>query len=137
MNPVAVIMTALAAGAAEALEDGAKDAIVEAYHRLRDKVKALFAGNGAAEIVLAEHEKAPEDWERPLAAKLTEFGAGNDAELLSAANSLLALLNGAPASGAKYNVSIRDSQVFSVGDHNHQVINLGGTTADPREGGTC
>jgi hypothetical protein len=125
MDSVTVIVTALAAGAAEALKDGAKDTILKAYHGLRDKVKALFAGSDAAGTVLDEHEKAPEDWERPLAAKLAEFGADNDPELRSAAESLLALLDGTPASGTKYNVSIRDSQVFSVGDHNHQVINFG------------
>jgi hypothetical protein len=129
VDQVTFIVTALAAGAAEAVKDGAQEAVVEAYHRLRDRVKALFAGNHAAQVALDEHEKAPADWERPLAAKLTESGAGDDAELRSAAESLLALLDRAPSSGSKYNISIRDSHVFSVGDHNHQVINVGDGTA--------
>jgi hypothetical protein len=125
MDSVTVIVTALAAGAAEALQDGTKDTVLNAYHALRGKVRRLFAGNDDAKTLLDEHEKAPKDWERPLAAALTQLGADRDPELRSAAEALLALLDGTPSNDTKYNVSIRDSRVFSVGDHNHQVINVG------------
>jgi hypothetical protein len=125
MDSVTVITTALAAGAAAALQDGTKDTVLNAYHGLRDKVRELFAGNDTAKTLLDEHEKAPEEWQRPLAATLTQLGADRDPGLRSAAEALLALLDGAPSNDTKYNVSIRDSQIFSVGDHNHQVINVG------------
>jgi len=114
MDPVTLIVTALSAGAASALQDDAK----AAYVKLRDLVKKRFAGHAAAEVVLAEHEAAPETWEAPLAAKLTELGAADDQDLLAAAQAVL-------TATAKYNVTVKDSQGVQVGDRNIQVNQFG------------
>ncbi|MGD0558706.1 MAG: hypothetical protein ABSA93_27475 [Streptosporangiaceae bacterium] len=127
MDPVADIVKALAAGAAEALQDGARDSILEAYHRLRARVRAFFAGNRAAENVLDQYEKNPDGWERQLAARLAEARAGDDPGLHSAAVSLLILLNGASVSRSKYDIDICNSWIFSVGDHNNQTFNIDGS----------
>lgn len=44
MDPVTVIVSALAAGAGEAVKDGATSAIKSAYATLNAKVKDLFSG---------------------------------------------------------------------------------------------
>jgi hypothetical protein len=58
MDPVTLIVTALAAGAASALQDGTAEAVKDAYGRLKGLVKRRFAGRSKAELVLAEHESA-------------------------------------------------------------------------------
>ena len=45
MDPVTLIVTALAAGAASALQDGAAVAVKDAYARLRALVTKRFAGH--------------------------------------------------------------------------------------------
>jgi RIP homotypic interaction motif len=121
MDPVTLIVMALGAGAGSALQDGTKEAVKAAYVRLRELVKKRFSGHPAAELVLAEHESAPQTWEAPLTAKLTELGAADDAELVDAAQTLLALLNNT----GKYNVTIHDSKGVQVGDRNVQVNRFG------------
>ena len=76
MDPVTLIVTALAAGAAEALKDGAAQAVKDAYARLKALVAGRFAGRAKAELVLAEHEAAPETWQAPLAARAVRGGRG-------------------------------------------------------------
>jgi hypothetical protein len=71
MDPVTLIVTALAAGASagviDALKDNAKDAAKAAYARLRGLVRKRVAGNPGAELALTEHEADPENWAAPLA----------------------------------------------------------------------
>ena len=53
MDPVTLIVTALGAGAGSALQDGASEAVKDAYARLKALVKKRFAGRPKAELVLA------------------------------------------------------------------------------------
>src|SRR6202020_3519285 len=95
MDPITLIVTALAAGASagviDALKDNAKDAAKAAYAKLRGLVRTRDAGNPGAELALAEHQADPENWAAPLKAKLTLVGAGDDAELVAAAPALMGL----------------------------------------------
>ena len=117
MDPVTLIVTALAAGVASALQDDAK----AAYGRLRDRVQKLFRGHQAAELVLAEHQADPTTWEAPLTAKLAELGAANDAGLVESARVLMELIDQIGSRSGKYRVTIADSKGVQVGDHNVQV----------------
>jgi hypothetical protein len=125
MDPVTLIVTALAAGASagviDALKDNAKDAAKAAYARLRGLVRKRVAGNPCAELALTEHEADPENWAAPLGAKLAQAGAGNDAELVAAAQALMDVIDQAGAKSGKYNVTIKDSKGIQVGDGNFQV----------------
>ena len=85
MDPVTLILTALAAGAASALQDDAKSAVKVAYARLRDALKRRFAGRRVGEVALAGHEADPTMWEPQLRAELAATDAGHDAELVSLA----------------------------------------------------
>ena len=131
MDPVTLIVTALAAGAASALQDGTAEAVKDAYARLKALVKKRFAGLGRAkaELTLAEHEAAPQTWEAPLGAELSAAGAEGDADLVAAAEALMRLVDEAGSRSGKYAVTVRDSQGVQVGDHNTQT-----NTFAPRSG---
>ena len=75
MDPVTLIVTALAAGAASALQDGASAAVKDAYAWVRALEARRFAGRPKGKLVLAEHEAAPQTWQAPLAAELSAAAA--------------------------------------------------------------
>ena len=66
MEPITLIVTALAAGAGSAVHDGAAAALKEAYRTLREKARTRLGRQRNGEIVLAEYEKDPVTWEGPL-----------------------------------------------------------------------
>lgn len=125
MDPITLIITALAtgtsAGTIEALKDDAKDAVKEAYAKLRGLAKKRIAGRPDAELALARHEGAPHKWESVLASELGEAGAAADPDLVAAAKALMELVDEVGASSGKFNVTIRDSKGAQVGDGNFQV----------------
>jgi hypothetical protein len=125
MDPITLIMTALAAGAAAGALDTVKDVgkagITAAYAKVRGLAQKRVAGNQAAEVALAKYESNPKTWEAPLANELDELGAGADAELLDASTALMELIDQAGARAGKYNVTIKDSKGVQVGDGNIQI----------------
>jgi len=125
MDPVTLIVTALAAGAASALQDGASDAVKNAYARLKALVAKRFADRPKGELVLAEHEAAPQTWEKPLAAELSASGAEGDADLVGAAQALMSLVDEAGSRSGKYLVAVHGSQGMQIGDHNTQTNTFG------------
>ena len=92
----------------------------DAYTSLRALVRKRFAGRPAGELVLAEHENAPQTWREPLAAQLSEVGTGRDAELAAAAQELMRLVDEAGSRAGKYTVDVRGAQGVQVGDHGIQ-----------------
>jgi hypothetical protein len=122
MEPVTLILAALAAGASagalDALKDGTKEKAKAAYARLRGLVERRVSGRPHGQLALAEYESAPQKWEGLLAAELTEVGAAHDDDLVAAAKALMELVDQTGARSGKYNVTIRDSKAFQVGDRN-------------------
>ena len=129
MDPITLIVTALAAGAASALQDGAASAVKDAYGRVKALVKKRLAGRPDGELVLARHEAAPQTWQAPLAAELSTAGAEGDRDLLDAAQALMSLVDEAGSRSGKYVVTVRDSQGVQVGDHNTQTNTFGPRSA--------
>lgn len=125
MDPVTLIVTALAAGAASALQDDAREAVKAAYVRLRFKLKKRFSGRRVGELALAEFEAAPDMWEPQLRAELAATDAADDPDLVDAAQALMGLVDQAGARAGKYVVSIRGGQGVQVGDHNTQINRFG------------
>jgi hypothetical protein len=125
MDPITLIVAALAAGAVsgalDTVKDGAKAGITAAYAKVRGLVHKRVAGNPGAELTLAEYEADPKTWEAPLTAKLKQVGAADDADLVAAAKALMELVDQAGARAGKYNVTIKDSKGVQVGDGNIQV----------------
>jgi len=120
MDPVTLIVLALAAGAASGLKDAASSAVTDAYSSLKALAKKRFAGRPDGELVLARYEAAPQTWEAPLSAELAAAGADSDAELIAAAQELMTLIDEAGSRTGKYTVDARGSQGLQVGDHNIQ-----------------
>ena len=119
MDPITLIVTALAAGAALGTQDTVSAMVKDAYAGLKALVKKRLGGGPAAELVLARHEQAPETWQAPLMAELAAAGADHDRDLLAAAKALLDLV-GEPGGTGKYTVDAQGAQGVQVGDHNRQ-----------------
>jgi hypothetical protein len=125
MDPITLIITAIATGASagslEALKDDVKDAAKRAYAKLRRRAQQLLAGRPDGELVLERYESAPQRWEPVLAGELTDAGAASDTDLIGAARELMELVDGDGARAGKFNVTIKDSKGVQVGDGNIQV----------------
>jgi len=118
MDPITLIVTALAAGAALGVQNIASTMVKDAYGNLRALVRKRLGGGTGAEVVLSKHEQAPETWQAPLMAELAQAGAAGDSDLIAAAKALLDLVGGAEA--GKYTVDARGAQGVQIGDHNRQ-----------------
>jgi hypothetical protein len=119
MDPVTMIVTALASGAALGVSDAASAAVMDAYGELKALVRRRLAGRPAAEAVLARHASDPAAWREPLIAELSRCEAGDDDDLVAAARVVLGL-TGAAARGGKYVVDARGAQGVQIGDRNQQ-----------------
>lgn len=119
MDPITLIVTALAVGAAVGVKDTATSMVMDAYAGLKALVKKRLGDQPGAELVLARYEQAPETWQAPLMAELAETGADGDRDLTAAAQALLDLIGEAGGAG-KYAVDVRGAMGVQVGDHNRQ-----------------
>jgi roadblock/LC7 domain-containing protein len=124
MEPIALIVTALAAGASSGVIEGLAGTVKEnanaAFAKLLKLTRRRFKGNASAEVILSEHQNDPAAYEAPLAKKLAGAGAADDTELLAAAMALMELLDQSGANSGKYNVTIKGSKGVQVGDGNSQ-----------------
>jgi len=120
MDPITLIVTALVAGAALGAQDTVSAMVKDAYAGLKALVKKRLGGGPGAELVLAEHERAPETWQAPLMAELAKAGADGDRDLIAAAQALLDLLGEADGRTGKYTVDVRGAQGVQIGDCNRQ-----------------
>jgi hypothetical protein len=120
MDPITLIVTALAAGAALGVRDTASATVKDAYAGLKALVKKRLGGGPGAELVVAKHEQVPETWQAPLMAELAEAGADGDRDLITAAQELLALVDAARGRPGKYTVDVRGAAGVQIGDRNRQ-----------------
>jgi hypothetical protein len=126
MEPVTLILTAIAAGvsagAIDELKDEAKEKAKAVYGKLRGLLTRRFqeAGTPNAEGTLTDYEEDQETYEKGLSKKLTAAGADKDADILAAAQELLDLVGQQANSSGKYNVTISGSKGVQIGDGNHQ-----------------
>jgi hypothetical protein len=125
MDPVTLIVTALAAGAGVGMKDTASAAVQDAYAGLKSLVRKRIAGRPGSQLVLARHEQDSQTWEVPLAAELEAVNADQDSGLVAAAQALMHLVDGAGFRAGKYNVDVRGGQGVQVGDHNIQRNSFG------------
>ena len=120
MDPITLIVTALAAGAALGAQDTVSSMVKDAYVGLKVLVRRRLGGRPGAELVLVKHEQAPETWQAPLMAELAETGADSDRDLVAAAQALLDLIREAEGRTGKYTADVRGAQGVQIGDHNRQ-----------------
>ncbi len=93
MEPISVLLTALALGAKEALKPTVKQAVKDAYIGLKALIVRKFSGR-EPELGrrLADNEQHPEAYEKPTAVMLARVGADGDQEVVDLATVLLQLL---------------------------------------------
>ncbi len=121
MDPISLIVVALAQGAAVALKDTAAEAVRSGYATLVSLVRRKL---GSAEDLVDEYGADPEVWEKPLTKKLADAGAQEDGELIAAARELLEQVDPAGARIGKYNVVVGgQAQVGVIGDHAQVTMN--------------
>lgn len=129
MDPtVAMIVSALATGAAAALKDTATEAVKDAYNGLKVLIQRKFQDNPKAIDTLADYEKDPDTYEKPMAKKIEEVQAAQDPEVVAAADRLLKLVQPQQAGMGKYNVQISGNVEGMVsGDNAHVNMTFGET----------
>ena len=124
MDPVTLIITALAAGVSQgavaALSDDLKDAVAKAYAKLRGLARKRVAATPDGERALDRYETAPDTWRPVLTAELTASKAADDAELVAAAKALMELVDQAGARQGKYNITVTGGQGVQIGEGNTQ-----------------
>jgi hypothetical protein len=125
MDPITLIITALSAGAASALQDDAKGAVKTAFERLRHLVRRRFKDAANGEYLMEKHAAAPELWHEPLKAELVEARAAEDPDVIAAALELMRILDSHGTAAGKYAVDAEGSQGVQVGDRNTQVNSFG------------
>jgi hypothetical protein len=116
VEPVTLVVTALAAGAAAGLTGTASTAITDAYIGLKTLLKRKFAGHGRDPDIVDAQEVEPGVWQ----ARLEPLGGDLDEEVLVAATRLLTLVDPDGARVGKYVVDVRDAKGVQVGDGNTQ-----------------
>lgn len=120
MDPLSLIVGALAAGAAAGLTDTAAGAVKDAYAGLRDLVWRRFSGRRVSQTALEEHERAPDVWQAPLSAELVAVGADTDVQIIEAAQRVMEVVDKAGSASGKYLVDLRSARGVQVGDYNTQ-----------------
>jgi hypothetical protein len=75
VDPVSLVMNALASGAAQGAADSVSDAVTSAYKKLTQLVSARFPATGRQRWSWPSATD-PETWHAPLAKALTASGVG-------------------------------------------------------------
>jgi hypothetical protein len=114
MDPITLILSSLAAGAAAAAKDTASTAVKDAYQALKSLVQHHFSGKSEAEVALANYEKKPEVWKEPVKDALTQTGADSNESIIKAARALMAQVNPEDACGhieANFNAPVQGAVI--------------------------
>jgi hypothetical protein len=119
VEPLTLILGALAAGAVAGVQESAGQAVKDAYAALKNLLRRRLSGNEAGEVALTRYEQQPDTWEQPLRSELSASGADQDDEVVAAAQVLLDLVRADPV-GAKIFQNQFHGQVqgFVQGDYN-------------------
>lgn len=89
MDPLSLIMAALAAGAAAAAKDTAGAVVKDSFQGLKTQIQKRLAADPAIAVVMQEHEKDPDLYDAPLRKKLGSAALEQDEEILQAARQVL------------------------------------------------
>lgn len=125
MDPLTLILGALAAGASAALQETVGQAVKDAYAGLKALIVRRFGDKPPAKTALDEYEKQPEVWKKPLEQALQDSGANQDEKIIAAAQQVMTLVDPKQAAAGKYNVQITGNvQGLVQGDHAKVTMNF-------------
>jgi len=119
MDPVSLVVGAMAAGALAGTSQVAGTAVQDAYDALREMVRRRLGGSRAGEVLEAQ-DVGSQLWQARLSEAVVGTGIEEDADALRAAQRLMALLDATGAAAGKYTVDLRGAQGVQVGDDNTQ-----------------
>jgi hypothetical protein len=142
MDPVSLIVAALAAGAAAVGRDLASSAMKDGYSGLKsllvtrlrrtpDRRPSASPSGVDPVAVLQSYEDKPDSWKAPLEDTLRDAGADRDQEILAAAKALLEQLDPQGAASGKYQLDLRGAQGVQVGDHGQMTVTFGAAAPRP------
>jgi hypothetical protein len=121
VDPVTLIVGALAAGALKGAGESATTAVKDTYQALKTAVASRFTERQVSITVLAEHEEDPDTYEKPLAKQIQGTGASDDPRIVELAQALMRLMDQEDgALSGKYTVDIRGAKGVQIGDHSTQ-----------------
>lgn len=144
MDPVALILTALASGAAASLQTTTTQAIKDTYAGLKGLISKKFQGNSKAEVVLQAHEEDPNTWQKPMEQTIKDVGLDQNREVLKMAELLLKLVEEkSGAMGSRQSIGTVTATASTSGTAvgaiqvggNAGSINIGRTTTNSRDEG--
>lgn len=118
MDPISLILTALAAGAVDAAKDTASQAIKDAYAGLKQRLQHYFSGKHQAEVALEGYEQDADTWQKPLQKALEAASAHTDQAMLEQAQRVMKLVQPQQFAQGKYNVQIGQAYGTVIGEHN-------------------
>ncbi|WP_261569140.1 hypothetical protein [Frankia gtarii] len=135
MDPISVVIAALAAGAAAAASSAVGQAATDAYQALRGLVRRRLRQRPGSEVILDRYEENPEPWTEALRAELAAVNAGEDRDLVSAAELLVGQLQGSREGSVIFRTYFNDKvEGVVVGNQNQVRMHFGpaGAGDEPR-----
>ncbi len=127
MDPITLVVAALAAGASSGIAGVASETIRDAYSALKKLVIGRLSqvdGPVPPASLVAGHEANPETYQAPLEAELRASGAESDVDVVAAARRLMALVDPEGTAVGKYTVDLRGATGVQVGDHGTMTVNV-------------
>ena len=91
VDPITLILTALATRAVGSVQAKTNKAVEEAYARLKTLIQKKFIDNSEAVFVLDKYEEKPDVWEAPLKDELMQIHADKDKQVIETARALVSL----------------------------------------------
>lgn len=131
MDPLVVILEALASGAVLVMAEKVDPAIKKAYETLKSLLRDKLKNSPRDQDDLEEYEKDPEQWKAPARRALNNAQVTSDPSIIQVAEQLLELINAQSTSGgSKYNISNTGLvQGQTIGDRNQVTQNFGAPPA--------
>jgi len=102
VDPVSLVVSALAAGAAAGVTETATQVVKEAYAGLKALVLRRVEAEPGAEVAVEQYESDPETWRAPVAKVVRESGTAEDAEVVAAAQRLMELIDPRGTAAGRY-----------------------------------
>lgn len=120
MEPIALILAALAAGALKGVGETASAAVADAYAALKNALRRRLAGKPAALDAVENYAEDPDEWRGNLEVHLRKAGADTDPDVVAAATAVMQQVDPDGSGSGKYLVDLRGASGVQVGDWNVQ-----------------
>jgi hypothetical protein len=130
MDPVTLIVAALASGVAAAVKESAGDAVKAGYQQLKSLILRRFGGKEEVRYAVEKHEQKPESWAGTLRDALVESGADKDPEIVQAAHELAKLVD--PEAARAFEQHIENYGPIDMQINIGQVGEIGGISGPRR-----